>query len=222
MAFSRIEGSALGRWTAVGAGTGFLALTVAVYFGLLDTWDAHARQWFRPDDVWGDRQLRADLVVEGLRPERMLPILAGFVLVLCLLRRSLRPAVITAGAGLLLGVPAFVTKVAVSRPDPHQIGDGASYPSGHTATVILCFGLMVFLLRPDSPWWIWLLPGLAGALMGVCLLVQAAHWASDVLGGGLLGLAVLGAVTAVGYGGEGLKIKKIRRLPASVSRTARE
>jgi membrane-associated phospholipid phosphatase len=201
MAFPRTEGSVTGRWTAVGAGVGFLALTLAVHLGLLDGWDSRSRQLFRPDDVWGTWQLRADLIVEGLRPERMLPLLAVFVVAVSLFRRSPWPAVIAAAALVLLAVPAFVAKVALARPDPHQseAAGGASFPSGHTATIVVCLGLMVWLLRPGGRWWIWLVPAFGGALMGLCLLVQAAHWTTDVLGGALLAVAVLGVVCAVGY-----------------------
>ena len=52
---------------------GLLALAICVHGGLLDTFDSMVRQWARPDDVWGTAQLRADLVVEGLRPAYSLP-----------------------------------------------------------------------------------------------------------------------------------------------------
>ena len=35
--------------------------------------------------------------------------------------------------------------------------------------------------------------------MGVCILVQAAHWSTDVVGGGLLAVGVLTAVPASGW-----------------------
>ncbi len=180
---------------SVGAAASFLALSVAVWWGLLDAWDAVAREWFRPNDEWGTTQLRADHVVEGLRPTRILPLLAVFVAMMCVLRRSIRPAVLAGITVFFLVVLTVLAQAAVGRPDTHGAVHrfGGSYPSGHTATIIVCFGLLVLLLRPRPERWLWLVPALAGAVMGGCLLVQAAHWTTDVIGGALLAVVILAA-----------------------------
>jgi membrane-associated phospholipid phosphatase len=136
---SKLGGSKLGGWTAIAATSGFLVLAVAVRLGRLQAWDAHARQWFRPDDGWGSAQLRADVVVDGLRPARMLSVLAVLVVVFCLTRRSWRPALIAAVAIAPMALLTLLTKLVLARPDPHQPpdGHGASFPSGHTAAVAL-------------------------------------------------------------------------------------
>ena len=192
-------GSRSAQRLGLGAGVGFLILSIAVRLGLLDAWDTTTRYWFRPHDEWGSLQLRADYVVEGLRPVRIVPLLAIVVLIVCVLRRSLRPAVLAGITMFLLAVLTTVTKIAVGRPDPHDVvhSHGGSYPSGHTATVIVCSGLLVLLLWPRPNAWLWLLPAFAGTLMGASLLVQAAHWTTDVIGGALLGVVVLAAVVGL-------------------------
>ncbi len=179
---------------------GFLALAAAVRLGWCDAWDTDLRYRFRPQDEWGPRQWNADRVVEGLRPTIVVPVLAILVTLTCIRRRSVRPAVLAGVTTLLLGVLIGVSKVVVGRPDPHGTGDshGGSFPSGHTATVIVGFGLAVLLL--DLPRrWRWLVPAVAGVAMAWSLLVEAAHWTTDVIGGGLLGVGVLVAVRAAWF-----------------------
>jgi membrane-associated phospholipid phosphatase len=93
------------------------------------------------------------------------------------------------------------TKFALARPDPHAtpFGHGGSFPSGHTISVIVAFGLVVLLLRPGTRWG-WILPAFVGCLMGWALVVVAMHWATDVVGGGLLAVAALGSARATGLG----------------------
>ena len=93
------------------------------------------------------------------------------------------------------------TKFAMARPDPHAtaFGHGGSYPSGHTVSVIAAFGLVVLLLRPGTRWG-WILPAFMGCLMGGALVVVAMHWATDVVGGGMLAVAALSSASAIGLG----------------------
>jgi hypothetical protein len=48
---------------------------------------------------------------------------------------------------------------------------------------------------------IWIVPTLLGAVTGMALVVDAAHWVTDVLGGGLLATAILAGVAATGLAG---------------------
>lgn len=204
-------------WLAAVAAVAFLVLTVLVATGATQDLDVAARDYFRPDDVWGTTQIRVDVVVEGLKPRNMVPLLALVALVACVWRRSWRPAayaVLLAGA---VGVLTMVTKVVVERPDPHQdmTALGGSYPSGHTVTVLVCLGGAILVLQQRPRWWEWVLVGLAGVAMGIALLLQAAHWFTDVVGGLLLGLAVL--ATAMGLRVRGSD----RRLRGGVTRTGK-
>ena len=57
------------RWSIAGGSIGaFTVLAFLVYFGLLDNVDSIVGEWARPHDVWGPAQVRADLIVNGLRP----------------------------------------------------------------------------------------------------------------------------------------------------------
>jgi membrane-associated phospholipid phosphatase len=187
-------------WIALGSFGALIALTVSVRLRLLNTFDSMVRSWARPHDVWGTVQVEADLVVEGLRPAVLAALLAAFTVVCCVRRRSLRPAVFVAGVSLATVALTVATKAAVARPDPHGLiwPDGGSFPSGHTIAVLVSVGMVVLLAQRPRPW-VWLLVALAGCLMGACLLVQAAHWSTDIVGGGLLASTVLAFAAASGW-----------------------
>ena len=169
--------------------------------GLLNTFDSVIREWMRPDDVWGTAQVRADYVVEGLRPAVVVSILAAYTAVICVIRRSLRPGLFVGAVWLITAALTVAVKIAMGRPDPHGVvgGHGGSFPSGHTISVVVCLGLAVLVAQPRLGRWIWIPLALVGALMGAALLVQAAHWSTDVLGGGLLAIGVLTAASVSGW-----------------------
>jgi membrane-associated phospholipid phosphatase len=187
-------------WIALGSFGTLIALTVCVRLRLLNTFDSMVRNWARPHDVWGTVQVEADLVVEGLRPAVLAALLAAFTVVCCVRRRSLRPAIFVAGVSMATVALTVATKAAVARPDPHGLiwPDGGSFPSGHTIAVLVSLGMVVLLAQRPRPW-VWLLVALGGCLMGACLLVQAAHWATDIVGGGLLASTVLAFAAASGW-----------------------
>ncbi len=188
------------RAVASASGVALLVLALVVHLGPTQRFDEAFRQWARPDDVWGPLQVRVDVIVEGLRPVLALLLLAVVTAVAALARRSLRPLVVTAAAGLFLVTVTVGIKVLLHRPDPHgALSDhGGSFPSGHTATVVVCAGLATMLLRPGARSWWWLPTLLLGTSMAAALVVQAAHWVTDVIGGGLVGVMVLATVAALG------------------------
>ena len=178
---------------AAGTLGAFTVLAVAVKLGLLKTPDAFVREWARPQNVWGTTQLRADLVVEGMRPTVMVALLLVFTAAYCIKRQSLRPALFVAAVCLTTVILTLATKAMVARPDPHGLigNDGGSFPSGHMIGVIVPLGIVLMLMQPPVGRRVWLIPALAGGLMGASLLLQAAHWAADIVGGGLLGASAL-------------------------------
>jgi len=126
-------------------------------------------------------------------------IVADFAVYLGLRRRRLAAAVTgIATAALSLGiVPALKAAIARPRPVPELVmviapDAGGSFPSGHAAFAVLFYG-----------WVIYLLPQLTAnrgviitlrVLLAVFIVVDmlsrvylGAHWASDVLGGAILG-----------------------------------
>jgi len=170
---------------------------VLVLAHLTQSLDDAARGFFRPDDAWGTTQQRADLVVEGLKPRNVAPLLAAVGIGASLHRLSWRPVVF---GGLLGGVAVALTvatKVAIQRPDTHgEVSwTGGSYPSGHTVAVLVSFGGALLIVRERTRWWEWCCVALVGVGMGLALLLQAAHWFTDVAGGLLLATALLAAAT---------------------------
>lgn len=97
----------------------------------------------------------------------------------------------------------LLLKALVDRPRPSPLlvrvtehASGASFPSGHVFSAVLCYGVLALLLaRLHLP----LLPRRAlqalciavVALMGPARIVVGAHWPSDVLGGWLWGSVLL-------------------------------
>jgi hypothetical protein len=159
------------RWSIAGGSIGaFTVLAFLVYFGLLDNVDSIVGEWARPHDVWGPAQVRADLIVSGLRPVVLASLLAAFTLACCVRRRSLRPAMFVGGVSLVTVALTVATKTAVRRPDPHGLvtnGYGGSFPSGHMVAVVMVLALAILVVRPRPGWWIWLIPAVSGALMGL-------------------------------------------------------
>jgi membrane-associated phospholipid phosphatase len=176
----------------------FLVLTVVVATGRADAWDHEVLQRFRPHDVWGTVQVKADLVVEGLRPTHALVLLLLVTVWVCVRRHDWRPALLATSAGVAAVVATYAGKVIVARPDVHgQLAEG-SYPSGHTLSIAVAVGIGALLLlgRRRSGWAL-AATALAATLMGVALLLQAAHWATDVVAGALIALAVVAAASAL-------------------------
>lgn len=107
---------------------------------------------------------------------------------------------ITAG---LAGGAALNTlgKVLFARPRPDapmHLADSFSYPSGHTSSAVVLFGLAAaFVARELGPaWrhWAYWAAILAAALMALSRLAIGVHWFSDLIGGALLGLVVCALV----------------------------
>ena len=186
------------RWIALGSAIAFAALAVCVDRGSVDTFDSMVRDLARPHDVWGPAQIRADLVVEGLRPTVMAGLLAVFAVACCIKRRSMRPATFVGVVCLSSAMVAVAVKLAVRRTDPHGLLalDGGSFPSGHMIGVIVCSGMIVLLTLPRAGRWRWLIPALVGGLMAASLVLQAAHWSTDVVGGALLASGALALASA--------------------------
>nr|WSX54379.1 phosphatase PAP2 family protein [Streptomyces sp. NBC_00974] len=107
----------------------------------------------------------------------------------------------TAVAGGLIGLLA---KSAVERarphlPDPVAHAPGFSFPSGHAMTATTSCAILLLVLLPVVPrMWRPLPWGLALVTVvgvGYTRVALGVHWVSDVVGGWLLGLAVVTATT---------------------------
>src|SRR6266511_1679665 len=90
-----------------------------------------------------------------------------------------------------------------NRPRPQaQIGivvTDASFPSGHTISAILCYGLLAYLFVPKMPFLFWKWVVVIAALLtiiyiGFSRLFLGGHYLSDILAGYALGIAWAGLV----------------------------
>ena len=171
-----------------------------MHLRLLDALDLAIRDVYRPDNVWGPLQIRADRFVKWLQPEHLAVPLLLLVAALSVVRRSLRPVLVLAAVGVPVAITTVGTKwvMAHAEGNPLPVAHG-SFPSGHTVSVIFAFGLAVLLVQPDTRWG-WLLPAALGCLMGWALVVVAMHPATDVIGAGLLAAAALAGARALGLG----------------------
>ena len=131
-----------------------------------------------------------------------LPILAA---VLWYLRRqgaSWRPVVVSAASVFFLNLLVLVLKLVFGRgqpveADPSFFVGGMAYPSGHTANIVLMYGLMVYVLsryghatRRATGWRVAGVVGL-GIVMLVTSLTLNWHWFADLVAGLLVGGIVL-------------------------------
>jgi membrane-associated phospholipid phosphatase len=163
--------------------------------GPLTTFDVHARNAIqRAANSAGLRWLGpigrgcADLGDET-------PLVLGVPVVAAVLgawrARSWRPAVLAAGAGVVLAT-VIPLKIWVDRPGPGDVALGNAslgyYPSGHTADAICCYVVAAFLLGT----FVWrgtlarrVLTGLALLALVLTifgLLWSNYHWVTDILG----------------------------------------
>ena len=134
--------------------------------------------------------------------------IAAAALALWLWRRRGAPrlawwVVVTMTAGGVLGA---VLKLLVGRHRPDLLepvarAAGYSFPSGHSLNTALAAGvfLLVFLPfasgHPGRRAMLWTVAVLVPLITGICRVGLGVHWASDVIGGWLMGVAVVAATT---------------------------
>jgi membrane-associated phospholipid phosphatase len=93
-----------------------------------------------------------------------------------------------------------------NRPRPTgQVGivvTDPSFPSGHTISAVLCYGLLAYLLVPKMPslLWKWIIviaSILTMAYIGFSRIFEGGHYLTDILAGYAIGLAWAGLVYTV-------------------------
>jgi hypothetical protein len=178
----------------------YVLFTLAVHLRMLDFLDLAVRSAAHAGHVWGPVQIRAARIVHGLQPPHLVVPLVLVVVVLSLVRRSLRPLAVMAVVGGLVITVTLGTKwlMAHTETTATPVAHG-SFPSGHAVSIIIVFGIVVLLLRPGTRWG-WMLPAVMGCLMAWALIVASVHPATDVVGAILLAVAALGAAKAAGLG----------------------
>ena len=131
-----------------------------------------------------------------------LPILALVVWACCRKQRFWRPAVVAAGSVFTLNLLVLILKLVLGRgqpapADPSFFIGGMAYPSGHTANIVLVYGLAVYLLgryyglsRAEAIV-LWSAVAALSVLMVVVSLSLNWHWFADLIAGLIVGGAVL-------------------------------
>ncbi len=131
-----------------------------------------------------------------------LPVLGVVVWACCRRNGSLRPAFVAAGSVFTLNLLVLVLKLALGRgqpapADPSFFIGGMAYPSGHTANIVLVYGLAVFLLgrylgvRGRLSALLWSAVSALSVLMVVVSVSLNWHWFADLIAGLIVGGVVL-------------------------------
>lgn len=193
----------------VGRGLAFAGLCVALLSvlsalvatrHLVPAWDRDFLHLLRPHDEWKRPQRVADYFVEGMRPSHTAVAAAVAGLTLTAVRRSWRPIGFVLVCMATASLAAYALKSLVARPDPHLLvgGHGGSFPSGHTTEVLVCAGALALLqTSPVRRAVGWLLTLLATGTIASTLLLQGAHWLTDVIGAVLLAGAILAVASTL-------------------------
>lgn len=143
----------------------------------------------------------------GPGPLRLAVVLAAVLLFLRGSHRVALWAVTTIAAGGLLG---FLLKLLFGRDrpeflDPVSSAPGYSFPSGHAMTAAVASAVLLLMLLPLTdrlPYrrvvrgLMWALALVVGIGTGLSRIALGVHWMSDVLGGWIIGIAVVVATTA--------------------------
>ncbi len=136
-----------------------------------------------------------------------LPLLAIVVTVLSWRHRSWRPILLGVIAAFSVNLLVLIVKLALSRGAPLSgqsfFSDGDLYPSGHTANIVVVYGLCFHLITHygNVPArvrraLICLLCVLPVVMFSTSLLLRW-HWFSDLIGGFLIGGAVLALTVGI-------------------------
>jgi undecaprenyl-diphosphatase len=182
------------RWVAIACLALFLLLLILVVVGdPLDDLDQSVRA-----AVDAHRSARlttvARRVTDVLSPgvsALMLALISGAV---ALRRRHWWPLAVGGVSGWLMGATVLTVKEVVSRPGPIPNSHAVSFPSGHTAAALVCYGTAVMLALPrNSHRRRWLLSGVAAltTTVAAALVYDDYHWLSDVVASAALGTAQL-------------------------------
>ncbi|WP_158257982.1 phosphatase PAP2 family protein [Sphingopyxis lindanitolerans] len=134
-----------------------------------------------------------------------------------------RCAVALAGASLLSNFASNALKFAFDRARPDIIEhldhvSSASYPSGHATSAAVVYLLLAWLAPPRWRRFAWTLAAAMILLNAFSRIMLGVHWASDIVGGTLLGtaFALLGAWWASRSGsGASRKTSPAPKIPLS-------
>jgi undecaprenyl-diphosphatase len=196
------------RRRTLAAGTACLvllvALTIGVATGLTDPLDVWVRERFRPNLVWGPEQQRWSHVVSWLSPMRFVLALAIGSALVGAWRGTLWPLVRSGVAVAATGCLTLALKVLLDRADPRgeHTSLGGSFPSGHSATLLVCVATGAMIVSCPTRWWQRVGILILEAVLVVAMLYIALHWLTDIVAGALVaGVVLAGEALVAGPSG---------------------
>ncbi|MFB8088295.1 phosphatase PAP2 family protein [Streptomyces sp. NPDC055992] len=138
----------------------------------------------------------SDWVWDPLTLRCVVAVLTGWLLYRRAWRLATWSAVTTVAGGLTgLLVKLVVERARPSLEDPVARAPGFSFPSGHAMTATTTFAVLLLVLLPLVPRrarvLCWAVAALSVLGVGFTRVALGVHWFSDVVGGWLLGLAVV-------------------------------
>lgn len=151
------------------------------------------------------KRLMTALTVVGQRG----PALVLALLVVARIARRLRtwrPLVVLAGSQLLLNVVVGALKYGLGRAKAETgsaelFAGGTMFPSGHSSNAVVVWGVLAYLLvvyggvRPRKR--VVALAAVPSVIVTVSTLFIGSHWVTDVVGGVLVGVALLAVTITV-------------------------
>jgi len=158
-----------------------------------------------------------------------LPVLTLAVLACCHRVRTWRPAWLAVGAVLAVNLVVGILKLSLGRGQPEAANPsffvgGMAYPSGHTANIVLVYGLAAYLLGHYRQ----VGRALRGVMAGLVVVLSATmvltsltltwHWFADLVAGLLIGATVLELAIAADAG---LSVPALDRGPVHLLRLLR-
>ena len=191
-----------GVWVAAALAASFSLLTLSVLLDGPTTWLDRLLDARLPHPGEGPSALHsvAVLVSTVANPPGVISVVVAVVLGWSVLARSRWPLFAAAPSLLALVGTVLMSKWLVGRPGPPEsnpvsaLGGLGYFPSGHTATALVCAGTLAVLLGQVRP----RLQGVSRLAAGSWTLLVAwsmvwlhYHWLSDVVGAMLLGTLVL-------------------------------
>lgn len=187
-------------WIATRACLVLLALlATAVATGLTDALDVAVREAFRPHLMWGPDQQRASHVGSALSPTHMLLLLAVGSAGVALWRLNPWPLAQALVAVSATGALTLALKFLLDRADPkgEHTSIGGSFPSGHSATLLVATATGAMLVSCPTRWWQRAGVAAMWGALAVAMLYDALHWFTDIVGGALVAGVVLGAIATL-------------------------